>query len=64
MVGGRAPAGRGGSGGEAVCRGAWKTLTGGDGVMEARGEAPTAVHHRALLGEFLQDAASPGRGRA
>lgn len=53
---------RGGSRGQAVCGGARQTLAGGNRVMEARGEAATAVHYCALLRKFLQDA-SPSEGR-
>lgn len=45
MVRGGAPAGRGGTGREAVCGRTWEALAGGNGVMETGGEAPTAVHH-------------------
>lgn len=48
--------------GQAVCRGARQTLTGGNRVMEARGEAATAVHHCALLRQPLQDC-STSEGR-
>lgn len=43
----------GGTGGEAVCGGARQTLAGGNRVMEARGEAATAMHYCVLLRQLL-----------
>lgn len=42
--------------------GARQALAGGHGVVEPRGEAPAAVHHRALLGQLLQDGPPPAAG--
>lgn len=57
---GRAAAGRGGAGGEAVGGGAGEALAGGQRVVEAGGEAAARVQHGGLLRDLLKKRLSPG----